>query len=138
MTKKMNKHVRTTILVLIVLALITGTGAAFVVNIIPAVKMHMASTTLAESVVVVEDIVPLGNKLLRSVEVTVNNTDVADPHTVNIYVDVYGTGVDPIGTGILTNEVIGAGLTDTFTVNMGVKPDFEDVVSIDVIIRELI
>lgn len=137
MTKKMNKKLRTVITVLIVLALITGTGTALIVNTIPAVKMHMATTTLAESDVVVTDIVPLGNKLLRSVEVTLNNTDV-NPHTVTLNVDVYGTGVDPIGTGILTNQVIGAGVTDTFTVTMGVKPDMKDVVSIDVVVRELL
>jgi len=117
----------------IILILMIGT-AALSFNVIPAIKMHIAGTTLEESLVEVTDIIPIGNKKLNSVDVTVNNTDTVS-HNVNMYLSVEDISNTEIDTGTKT-ATVPVGIS-TVNIPADNKVDMVDVVNIIITIREV-
>ena len=120
--------------IVIILILMIGTAAALSFNVIPAIKMHIAGTTLEESLVTVTDIIPIGNKKLNSVDVTVDNTDTI-AHDINLYLSVEDIASVEIDTGTKTITVP-VGLS-TVNIPADNRVDMVDVVNIIITIREV-
>ena len=125
------------VIIAVILLLSVGTAAALSFNVLPAIRMHLAGTTLEESSVVVDDITPVGNKKLNSVSVTLNNTDTIDHTVVNVYASIENANEVEIGTGLLTAVVVSAGTISTVSISITEKPQMADVSQMIITVKEL-